>query len=77
VGIYKDRKTLVSVNRYKLAPGISKLSIPVNEIPYKVVLDPRLLLIDKKLEDNEFKLAKDEKGSDKAVKKSSVKVRRG
>jgi ABC-2 type transport system permease protein len=76
VGIYKDRKTLVSVNRYKLAPGISKLSIPVSEAPYKVVLDPRLLLIDKKLEDNEFKLAKDEKSKAKASKRSSVKTKK-
>jgi ABC-2 type transport system permease protein len=76
VGIYKDRKTLTSVAMYKFAPGVSKLSIPVSFRPYKVVLDPRLLLIDKKLEDNEVKLEKGEKDNEEK-KKSAVKVNKG
>jgi hypothetical protein len=56
IGIYNDRTTLAQVQRYKLKGGETKLSIPVSKRPYKVVVDPRLLLIDKKLDDNEMKL---------------------
>ncbi len=61
IGVYKNKSTLMQLGRYKLKQGIVKLSIPVNEKPYKVVIDPRLLLIDKKLDDNEMKLDTDSK----------------
>lgn len=59
IGFYKDRKTMGSTNMYKLHAGENKLSIPVSAAPYKVVVDPRLLLIDRKLDDNEMKLGKE------------------
>ncbi len=61
IGIYNDKTTLAQVQRYKLKGGETKLSIPVSKRPYKVVIDPRLLLIDKKLDDNEMKLEGGEK----------------
>ncbi len=76
IGVYKNSKSLMVLNKYKLKSGETRLSIPVNEKPYKVVIDPRLLLIDKKLDDNEIRLDdnadKKEDGEDK--KQSSVKV---
>jgi len=56
IGVYKNKKDLLSIKMYKLKQGENKLSIPVSEKPYKVVIDPRLLLIDKKLDDNEMKI---------------------
>ncbi|MES2703106.1 MAG: M1 family aminopeptidase [Bacteroidota bacterium] len=56
VGIYKNKNTPMVISRYKLASGITKLTIPVTEKPYKVVIDPRLLLIDRKTDDNEVRL---------------------
>jgi aminopeptidase N len=76
IGIYSDRKTMAKNDRYKLKPGINKLSIPVDAKVYKVVVDPRLLLIDKKPDDNEVKLEKDA-SEPKEARKSSVKVNRG
>jgi len=74
IGVYKNRTSLMQLAMYKLKTGETKLSIPVNEKPYKVVIDPRLLLIDKKLDDNEMRL--DDKGADKEkVETSAVKVR--
>ena len=61
IGIYKDSKTQMQLSRVKLKNGINKLSIPVSAAPYKVVLDPHLILIDKKPDDNEFRLAGEEK----------------
>jgi ABC-2 type transport system permease protein len=61
VGVYKNRTSLMELTRYKLKQGETKLSIPVNEKPYKVVIDPRLLLIDKKLDDNEMRLENTDK----------------
>ena len=77
IGVYKNSKSLMVVNRYKLKTGETKLSIPVNEKPYKVVIDPRLLLIDKKLDDNEMRLDDnnpDKKDNQENKKQSSVKV---
>ena len=56
IGVYKNKKDLLSIKMYKLKQGENKLSIPVSEKPYKVMIDPRLLLIDKKLDDNEMKI---------------------
>ena len=56
IGVYKDRKSPPQITRLKLKGGETKLSIPSSEKPYKIVIDPRLLLIDKKLDDNEMKL---------------------
>jgi ABC-2 type transport system permease protein len=55
VGIYKNKSSLIQLNMYKLKQGITKMKFSLNEKPYKVVIDPRLLLIDKKLDDNEMK----------------------
>ena len=74
IGVYKNKNTLASNIRYKLKGGETKLSIPVSDKPYKVVIDPRLLLIDKKLDDNEMKL--DDKDHDKEkAPTSGVKVK--
>ena len=66
IGVYKNKNTIMQLTRYKLKTGETKLSIPVSEKPYKVVIDPRLLLIDKNLDDNEIKL--DDKSADKEAK---------
>ncbi len=68
VGIYKDSKSLSHVQMYKLKPGVNTLSITVSDKPYKVAIDPRMLLIDKKLEDNEMKFDKQGKGIDNMEK---------
>jgi aminopeptidase N len=65
VAVYKDKSTILTTIRYKLKDGITKLSIPTSVKPYKVVLDPQVLLIDKKVDDNEKKLD----AGDKVVKK--------
>ena len=65
IGVYNDKNTLAQVQRYKLKGGETTLSIPVSKRPYKVVIDPRLLLIDKKLDDNEMKI----EGNEPAKKK--------
>lgn len=70
VGIYKNSTTMMQLNRYKLKQGETKLSIFAKEQPYKVVIDPRLLLIDRKLDDNEFRLQTTEKAKP-AAKKSA------
>jgi ABC-2 type transport system permease protein len=67
IGIYKDSKTLATLTTYKLKQGTSKINIPVNYRPYKVMIDPRMLLIDKKLDDNEMRI--DYKDKEKVVKK--------
>lgn len=61
VGVYDDKRNMLQLNRYKLH-GITKLSIIVDKQPEKVVVDPRELLIDKNLDDNEMKLGKDGAG---------------
>jgi len=66
VGVYKNKTSLIGLKMYKLPQGVTTLSIPVSEKPYKVVIDPRLLLIDKKLDDNEMRL---DDNKDKVVKK--------
>ncbi len=55
VGVYKDKKTLSLLKMYKLKQGENRLVIQLKEKPYKVVIDPRMLLIDKKPTDNEMK----------------------
>ena len=64
VAVYKDKNTIQQLTSYRLKDGITKLSIPVSAQPYKVVIDPRFLLIDKKPDDNEMK-----PGNDAAVAK--------
>lgn len=55
VGIYKDRKSMPYLHRFLMVPGKNHLEIPLNFKPYKAVVDPRVLLIDKKPDDNEKK----------------------
>ena len=55
IGIYKNRTQLLELKQYKLKQGETNLSMVFTEKPYKVVIDPRLLLIDKKLDDNEMR----------------------
>lgn len=59
IGVYKNKTTMLPVRMYQLKQGVTKLSITADEKPYKVVIDPRMLLIDKKLDDNERKLDND------------------
>ncbi|MCW3121584.1 MAG: hypothetical protein JWQ38_1076 [Flavipsychrobacter sp.] len=68
VGVYKNKNTMLRLDKYKLKGGTTKLSVHVNEKPYKVVIDPRMLLIDKKLDDNEMRT--DEK--DREEKKPAI-----
>jgi len=65
IGIYKDRKTMMQLTRYKIKGGKTTMSIPVAEKPYKVVIDPRMLLMDKKTDDNEMRIDNDEKAISK------------
>lgn len=74
VAVYKDRNTIISNKLYKLKTGIDNLIIPVSEKPYKVVIDPHLLLIDKKLDDNEMRL--DGSGNEQSAR-SGVTVKQG
>ena len=74
IGVYKNKNSLAVLNRYKLKTGVTKLFISVNEKPYKVIIDPRLLLIDKKLDDNEIKLDNNSKETEKKEKTGGVKV---
>ena len=74
VGVYKNSHSLAQLKTYKLKTGETKLSIPVNEKPYKVVIDPRLLLIDKKLDDNEQRLEGAGKKEEDRPSASGVKV---
>lgn len=67
IGIYKNKNTLALLRRYKLKTGETKLTIPVSEKPYKIVIDPHLLLIDRKLDDNELRL--DDADKDKVATK--------
>ena len=68
VAVYKDIHTILQLNRYKLNGGKTTLSISVDQKPYKVVIDPRMLLIDKKLDDNEMRI--EDKSSDKNIVKN-------
>lgn len=79
IGAYKKeigraKKTLAFVGRYKLAPGINKLSIPLTFRPYKMAVDPRVLLIDKKEDDNEVIIDKGEKEEKETKSGSSVRA---
>ena len=53
VGIYKNRTELLQRTMMKLKTGDNKFSMVFKDKPYKVVVDPRLLLIDRKPDDNE------------------------
>lgn len=56
IGVYKNKSSLMQLSRYKLKQGVTNMIVSVKEKPYKIVIDPRLLLIDKKLDDNELRL---------------------
>ena len=56
IGVYKNAKSLMTISRYKLKQGETKLNIETGYKPYKVVIDPRVLLIDRKPDDNEMKV---------------------
>jgi len=53
IGVYKNKTDLIERRMYKLKPGANTFSTMYNDKPYKVVIDPRILLIDKKPDDNE------------------------
>lgn len=76
IGVYKDRKTLAYKAMYKLNSGINKLNIPVSFKPYKVIVDPRVLLIDRKQDDNEIRLDNSGKEEKEEKKGSSFKAQR-
>ncbi|GAA4461605.1 M1 family aminopeptidase [Nemorincola caseinilytica] len=77
VGASEGRKKLAYIAKYKLAPGVNKLNIPLTFKPYQVIVDPRVLLIDRKQDDNEMYIDKDEKGEKKESSGSSVRAQRG
>ena len=56
VAVYKNKGKVLQLNRYKLEDGINKLKIHTADKPYKVVIDPRYLLMEKKPDDNEKRL---------------------
>jgi aminopeptidase N len=56
VGIFNKKRRMIQLERFKLAGGTHKLSMTVDEVPEKVVVDPNELLIDKDLSDNEMRL---------------------
>lgn len=56
VAVYKDKNTVLQLTRYKLEDGINKLKIQTSAKPYKVVIDPRYMLMEKKPDDNELRL---------------------
>ncbi len=74
VGVYKNKNTIATLTRYKLKTGETELCIPVNEKPYKVVVDPRILLIDKKLDDNEQRLDDNKDKESEKAEKTTVKI---
>jgi aminopeptidase N len=53
VGVYDRKGNQLYLQRYKFKQGDNKLSISVTRKPFKVVVDPRHLLFDKRDEDNE------------------------
>ena len=59
VGVYNAKRKLLKLERYKMPGGTTKLSITVDEKPEKIVVDPRVLLIDKDVKDNEMRLTDD------------------
>ena len=61
LAVYKDKNTILQSIRYKLKDGVNQISIPVGVKPYKVVLDPHFMLIDKNGDDNEMRLETEEK----------------
>jgi len=65
VAIYKDRSTVSQLLTVKVHNGDNKLSIPIAARPYRVVLDPNLVLINKKPDGNELRLDASEKVSKK------------
>lgn len=73
IGVYKDRKTMAHIARYKIPVGNSVINIPVSFKPYKVIIDPRVLLIDRRQDDNEFRLSKDEPTEPRKERRSRVK----
>lgn len=76
IGVYKDRKTLAYKAMYKLNSGSNKLNIPLTFKPYKIVVDPRVLLIDRKQDDNEKKFTGDDKEEKASKRGSSIKAQR-
>ncbi len=65
IGVYKSKTSPAEIKMYKLQSGTTKLTIGADYKPYKVVIDPRMLLIDKKPDDNEMKIEDDEKTAKK------------
>ena len=55
VGIFKEKGKVLQMNRIRLKNGENKLHFTVDEKPYKVMIDPHYLLIDKKPDDNEYR----------------------
>lgn len=56
VAAYKPKGVMMQLFRYKLKSGETKLRLMFDEKPYRMVIDPRFLLIDKKPDDNEFRV---------------------
>lgn len=56
IAVYKDKNTVLKLDRYKLKNGTASLAITTDVKPYKVVIDPRYTLMDKKPDDNEMRV---------------------
>lgn len=56
VALFSNKDKIAQTFRYKLAAGKTTLHLPANTKPYKVVIDPQILLMDKKPSDNEKRL---------------------
>jgi ABC-type transport system involved in multi-copper enzyme maturation permease subunit len=58
VGLYDRNDKCMKLQKFKMHKGVNNISMEINKEPYKVIVDPEHLLIDKKLDDNEKTLDK-------------------
>jgi hypothetical protein len=58
VGLYDKNDKCMKLQKFKMHKGVNNISMEINKEPYKVIVDPEHLLIDKKLDDNEKTLDK-------------------
>jgi len=56
IGIYNKNEKLIQLIKYKVIGEKNKFDIRLDEKPYKVILDPNLILIDKNIENNKIEL---------------------
>ncbi|MBC7552478.1 MAG: hypothetical protein H7257_00715 [Taibaiella sp.] len=61
IAVYKDRNNIEQITRLKIKNGKTSFTLPSKSKPYKVVIDPNNLLIDKKPGNNEMKITTEDK----------------